>query len=114
MTPNAHANEILTEATLRKIKLIPDGTLLIARCAGKLPMDMERKLVENKPAILKLLEAKQNLARQVLDGEFSPLDGRMFGLICSELVIQYHDPLCRRAFEHLRVCAAIKQTRNPR
>lgn len=107
MTPN----EILCEASRRKIRLRPDGTRLIATYAGKLPTDMEHKLIENKPAILKLLNEKRNLARQVLDGEFEPMDGRLFGLICSELVIQYHDPICCRAFEHLR--AARKQASNP-
>jgi hypothetical protein len=98
MTPN----EILIEATLRKIKLRPDGTRLIATCAGPVPPDLERLLVEHKPALIKLLMQKRNLARQVLDGEFDLIGGRLFGLICSELVIQFHDEICRRAFEHLR------------
>jgi hypothetical protein len=106
MTPN----DILREASRRKIRLRPDGQRLIALSVGKLPPDMERKLVKNKLALLKLLNEKRNLARQVLDGEFDPLSGRQFGLICSELVIQYHDPLCARAFEHLR---AVQKEKSP-
>jgi predicted metal-dependent hydrolase len=107
MTPN----DILREASRRKIRLTPDGPRLIATCPGKLPADMERKLVKNKLALLKLLNEKRNLARQVLDGEFNePLGGRLFGLICSELVIQYHDEKCRLAFEYLR---AARQATKP-
>jgi hypothetical protein len=103
-------NDILREAARRKIRLTPDGPRLIATCPGKLPADMERVLVANKPAILALLTAKRHLAWQVLDGQWEPLDGRLFGLICSELVVQYHDDICRRAYEHLR---AVQKEKSP-
>jgi hypothetical protein len=98
MTPN----EILIEATTRKIKLRPDGTRLIATNVGPVPPDIERLLIENKVALLKLLEGKRHLARQVLQGEFEPLDEKTFSNVCSELVMQHHDQICGRAFEFLR------------
>ena len=106
------ACELLNEATRRKIRLRPDGaTRLIATCNGPLPDDIKSQLIEKKEALIALLMSKRHLAVQVLAGEFCPLDDRLFGLVCSELIIQYHDPLCRRAFEHLRTVQQSKDER---
>jgi hypothetical protein len=94
--------EILREATLRRIKLLPRGDRLAVTYPGPVPQDFEDKLIDHKVALIKLLNAKRHLARQVLSGEFFGLNDRDFGLISSALVMQQHDPICALAAEHLR------------
>jgi len=95
-------NGIICEATRRRVKLTPVGPRLRYEVTGPMDPAFESLLIENKVAVLKLLNAKRHLAKQVLANEFFALNDHDFGLISSELVAQRHDPVCALAAEYLR------------
>ncbi len=103
--------QILRQANSRGVRLTPHGTQLCVECIGKLETDFERRLVRNKAAVVRLLTARRHTARQILQGEFSILDGKIYHKLYDEMVANILDPLCRAAFARLR--EDIKTAPNP-
>lgn len=104
MTPN----EILCEASRRKIRLRPDGSRLVVKYPGSVPQDFERVLIRNKAELITLLMATRHLAKEVLLNEFENLNGKQYGNCYRALAANLLDPQCRAAFNHLR--EAVKRT----
>jgi hypothetical protein len=96
------ARSILIEAMRRRIRLTPNGKTLVVDSVGELPQDFAEILKANKAAVLKLLNSKHHLARQIMLNEFDGADATTWHS-CMELLLEnYYDPKCKQALEYLR------------
>jgi hypothetical protein len=103
------ATDILTEARLRRIILAPNGSRLVVKYPGQVPLDFEQVLIRHKAALIALLTSTRHLAKQVLLNEFENLNGKQYGNIYRALAANISDPVCHAAFDHLG--EAIKRTK---
>jgi hypothetical protein len=100
-----NATQILVECQRRRITLAPNGPRLVVKSIGELPPDFERVLIHNKAELVALLNSIRHMAKQILLDEFEDLNGRQYGDAYRALTANLSDPLCRMAFDHLRIIA---------
>lgn len=107
------APEVFREATKRGLRLEPRGDKLAVIPAHRVPPDFADVLRRHKRELLDLLETKSanlptdcapwlNIARQVLDGEFSDADRTTVESLTVGLRNIKH-PRCQRAMQRLSV-----------
>jgi hypothetical protein len=104
-------HELFSEAIRRNIRLIPNGSKLIVESVGDLDRNFEKVLIRNKPALLKFLQAKRHLVRQIYCGEFDGSSASTSKVLIEALDENCFDPVCQRAIEHLK--ATIRQRAMP-